>query len=389
MGPRLVAEQANPLPAQAAEPVRHATPGDVEIRAIYFTGLMAGSAHGRELAVDWRAHGGNAVVFDIKDADGVNSFNSTQPLAGHRKYPDLTDLPAYVSWLHAHGLYAIARIAVFKDARLVKDHPELAVRSRSTGGPWIEVAKAGPTWTDPSLPAVQDYNINLALEVARAGVDEVQFDYIRFPVDGNQKDARFAYQATEPDTKRAEFISNFLYRAQQALKPTGVHLSIDVYGVTAWERAVDLNATGQDVVSLSYYCDVICPMIYPSHFFNFDGYTDPGDAPAHFIQAAMERFANITADTGVTVRPWLQAFAWRTKSFSPEYVQIQVETARAQHGDGFMLWNAENRYTDPDIAMTTMNADPSRYFSGGFPYAITDTTPLPPPKTVAGRAAHK
>lgn len=360
-----------PAGAQQAQNTRHPTSRDIEIRAIYFTGLMAGSPHGKQIAAQWRAEGGNAVVFDVKDSDGPVSFNSSLPLAGHMKRPYIPDLPEWVSWLHTHGLYAIARIAVFKDERLVHEHPELAVRSRSTGGVWLENGK--PTWTDPSLPAVQNYDIGLALEAANAGVDEVQFDYIRFPVDGNQKDARFAYQSTNPKAARADFISNFLYRAQQALKPSGVHISIDVYGVMAWARDVDLDATGQDVVSLAYFCDVMCPMIYPSHFFgNFDGISDPGDAPQHFIQAGMEKFNAITQDTGVIIRPWLQAFGWRTKTFGPNYILIQVETERAQRGSGFMLWNAGNRYKVPDQAMPTMVAGGTKYFEGGFPYAIVN-----------------
>jgi len=349
---------------------RHPTPPNLEIRAIYFTGLMAGSPHGRLIAATWRAEGGNAVVFDIKDADGPVSFNANLPLAGHLKHPAIKDLPQWVAWLHQHGLYAIARIAVFKDQRLVHEHPELAVHSRSTGGVWLENGK--PAWTDPSLPAVQTYNIQLAQAVAAAGVDEIQFDYIRFPVDGNQKDTRFAYQATHPQTPRADFISNFLYKAQQALRPSGVHISVDVYGVMAWARDSDLNATGQDVVSLAYYCDVMCPMIYPSHFFgNFDGYKDPGDAPQHFIQAGMERFNAITRDTGVTIRPWLQAFRWRTPTFGPDYIKIQVATERAHNGGGFMLWNANNVYTAPNQAMPAMMAGGTKYFQGGFPYAVT------------------
>lgn len=364
--------------APAPSSGRHPTPPNLEIRAIYLTGLMAGSPHGRRLAQQWRAEGGNAVVFDVKDSDGPISFNSDLPLASHLKHPYIANLQEWVQWLHQQGLYAIARIAVFKDERLVHEHPELAVHSRSTGGVWLENGK--PTWTDPSLLAVQNYNVALAVEVADAGVDEIQFDYIRFPVDGNQKDARFAYQSGDPKAMRADFISNFLYRAHEALQPSGVHISIDVYGVMAWARNVDLNATGQDVVSLAYFCDVMSPMIYPSHFFgDFDGYMDPGDAPEHFIQAGMERFNSITQDTGVVIRPWLQAFAWRTKSFGPNYILIQVATERAQHGGGFMLWNAGNVYKAPAVAMPEMMAGGAKYFLGGFPYAAP-AAPVPAPK---------
>lgn len=348
------------------------TPANTEIRAIYFTGLMAGSPHGKKIAEAWRNVGGNAVVFDIKDEDGIVTFNSQLPWAGHRHHPYIHDLRAWVEWLHAHGLYAIARQAVFKDKYLFQTHPELTVQSRSTGKGWLE--NGDPAWMDPSLPAVQKYNIDLAKEVAEAGVDEIQFDYIRFPVDGNQKDCLFHYQASQPSAKRADFISNYLYRAQQALKPSGVHISIDVYGVMAWARDVDLDATGQDIVALSYYCDVLCPMIYPSHFFhNFDGYADPGDAPEHFIHVSLDRFNQATQDTGVIIRPWLQAFAWHTRIFGPNYIRVQVETARTMHADGFMLWNARNVYNAPEAAMPSMMATPGQFVTGGYPYSVAQS----------------
>jgi hypothetical protein len=370
-----------PLLAQATLtfPARRPTPSKIEIRAIYFTGVMAGSRHGRVLARQWRALGGNAIVFDVKDSDGPISFNSPLPLASHLRHPYIENLPAWVAWLHRHGLYAIARLAVFKDQRLAAAHPELAVRSRSGGGVWME-RRAPTEWLDPSLPAVQHYDIGIAREVAASGVDEIQFDYIRFPVGGNQRDARFAYQAAAPATPRADFISAFLRRAQAALKPSGVHISIDVYGVTAWARPEDLRSTGQNIAQLAPYCDVICPMIYPSHFFgDFDGYKDPGDAPRHFIQAGMERFNAVTRGTGVVIRPWLQAFAWRTRSFGPNYILTEVATEHEFHGGGFMLWNAGNIYKVPAIAMPEMMAQKARYFDGAFPYPIQPAAAAPTP----------
>ncbi len=369
------------LAAQAPAMVsgRRPTPPNLEIRAIYFTGIMAGSPHGRALARQWRAEGGNAIVFDVKDSDGPISFNSPLPLASHLRHPYIGSLPAWVAWLHGHGLYAIARLAVFKDQRLAAAHPELAVRSRSTGGVWEE--RGAPTqWLDPSLPAVQQYDIALAQEAAAAGVDEIQFDYIRFPVGGNQRDAQFAYQATAPATPRADFIRDFLRRAQAALEPTGVHISIDVYGVTAWARPEDLKSTGQDIAQLAPFCDVICPMIYPSHFFgDFDGYKDPGDAPRHFIQAGMERFDAVTRGSRAVIRPWLQAFAWRTRSFGPNYILTEVATEHEYHGGGFMLWNAGNVYKAPAIAMPEMMAHKASYFNASFPYPVQAPAGAPAP----------
>ncbi|MGH9507477.1 MAG: putative glycoside hydrolase, partial [Terriglobales bacterium] len=244
------------VPAAVTAPDgRIPTRKDAEIRALYLTGVVAGMPKGKRLAEKWRREGGNAIVFNLKDANGVVSFNSGLPLANHYRHPYIGSLHAWVQWLHQHGLYVIAREDLFKDLRLVKAHPELAVRSRSTGGPWYH-----GWYSDPSLPAVQRYNLALAKKAAEAGVDEIQLDYVRFSVRGNQKDAAYYYQKAHPRWTRADVITQFVSQVRQELKPYDVHLSLDVFGVTGWERPQDVANTGQDIAALSRYCDILCPM---------------------------------------------------------------------------------------------------------------------------------
>jgi hypothetical protein len=377
---------------------------DFEVRAIYLTGVMAGSEHGQRIVRHWRDVGGNAVVFDIKDSDGIVNIAFDHPLAtGQRHY--IPDLPKFVHFVHSQNMHAIARIAIFRDEHLVATHPELAVKSRKTGQAWRENGKL--VWTDPSNPKVQDYDIALAKFVAQSGVDEVQFDYVRFPAEGDQKDALFTFQGDQPvaeapepvasaaaavedkavgstageatsnlkkakhhdqvnaerhGMQRSDVIANFLDRAYAQIHPTGVLLSLDVFGIMAWQRPVDLAHTGQDIVAMAKHCDVLSPMIYPSHFFGMDGIAHPGDEPEHFIGESMDRFKLITKDSGVVIRPWLQAFAWRTKTYSPHYVEVQIEVAKQKGGIGFLFWNANNDYSKPYTAMPEMKAAKSRYF---------------------------
>jgi len=388
---------------------------DFEVRAIYLTGVMAGSDHGMRIIRHWREVGGNAVVFDIKDSDGIVNIAFDNPLAtGQRHY--IPDLPKFVHFLHSENMHAIARIAIFRDEHLVTTHPELAVKSHSTGQPWRENGKL--VWTDPSNPKVQDYDIALAKFVAQAGVDEVQFDYVRFPAEGDQKDAVFAFQAQHPepnckdgvcplsttvgpptdrpktkkDLLRSEVIADFLKRAYAQIHPTGALFSLDVFGIMAWQRPVDLSHTGQDIVAMAKHCDVLSPMIYPSHFFGMDGIARPGDAPEHFIGESMDRFMAITKDSGVVIRPWLQAFAWRTKTYSPQYIEVQAEVAKQKGGIGFLFWNANNDYSKSYTAMPEMRAakNKDRYFRGDEvgvkpdPVAATPVAVIAPP--VAGNA---
>jgi hypothetical protein len=323
---------------------------------------MAGSAKGLEIVRTWRAAGGNSVVFDIKDSDGSVSVPTGLALAPEQKSYPIRNLAKFTGYLHSQGLHGIARIAVFRDEMLVTNHPELAVQSRSQGGAWRENGKL--VWTDSSNPKVWEYNIGLAKFAAEHGADEIQFDYVRFPAEGDQKDARFLFEAGHPEWQRSDAIGSFLKQAQAELKPSGVLFSLDVFGVMAWQRAIDLSHTGQDIPQMAKYCDVLSPMIYPSHFFGMDGYTSPGDAPEHFIGEAMERFRKVTAGSGVVLRPWLQAFGWKTKSYSPEYIRIQVAVAHAKGGDGFLFWNANNDYSKPYSAMPEMRQDKAKYFRG-------------------------
>jgi hypothetical protein len=349
------------IPGMLSAPIVEHTipvPRDFEVRAIYLTGIMAASDHGIRIIKHWREVGGNAVVFDIKDSDGSVNIPFEHPLLGeHKVY--IHDVPKFVHFLHQQNMHAIARIAMFRDEHLVVTHPELAVQSRKNHTAWRENGKL--VWTDSSNSKVQDYDIALAKHVAQLGVDEIQFDYVRFPAEGDQKDAQFVFQTEHPDWKRTDVITNFLKKAYGELHPTGVLLSLDVFGVMAWQRQVDLSHTGQDIVGMAKYCDVLSPMIYPSHFFGMDGIEHPGDEPAHFIGESMDRFEQITHPdgnraTGVVIRPWLQAFHWRTRTYSPEYIKIQVETARAKGGIGFLFWNAANDYSKPYEAMPEMKA---------------------------------
>ena len=196
---------------------------------------------------------------------------------------------------------------------------------------------------------------------------------MRFPAEGDQKDASFVFQTEHPDWHRSDVIVDFLKHAYAELHPTGALLSLAIFGIMAWQRPVDLAHTGQDIVAMAKYCDVLSPMIYPSHFFGMDGIAHPGDAPEHFIGESMVRFESITKGSGVVIRPWLQAFRWRTKTYSPKYIEVQVQTAKDKGGIGFLFWNAANDYSKPYAAMPEMIAAKGKYFRGDELPAVART----------------
>jgi hypothetical protein len=127
---------------------------------------------------------------------------------------------------------------------------------------------------------------------------------------------------------------------------------------------------------MARFCDILSPMIYPSHFFGMEGYDRPGDQPEHFIGESMERFHALTKDTGTKLRPWLQAFAWRTKSYSAGYILTQIRVAKENGGIGYLFWNAGNDYSKPFVAMTELRGSLGRPGPGGQPQTSEAIRPL-------------
>jgi hypothetical protein len=316
----------------------------VPARTLYYTGKSITSTKLLAQIPNYKAAGINAVCFDVKDIPGTISYNSKVPIVnelGSDKYNYTDDMTKIVRFLKSHDIYVIARIACFRDIHVTKKRPDWAIRSASTGGIW-ELGK-GEIWLDPTNKYAQDYTIEVAKEAAALGVDEIQFDYIRFPTSGDQNDAIFAYSYGK--MSRQETIRDFLKRAYTELQPFKVLVSIDIFGVVAWGYKGDIQRTGQDIAMLAPYCDVISPMLYPSHFNdNFRGYKKPGDNPYYFIAEGVKRVQEKAPDTAV--RPWLQAFAWRVTNYNPEYIQKQIKASLDTNASGYLFWNAKNQYSE-------------------------------------------
>jgi hypothetical protein len=287
----------------------------------------------------------NAIVFDIKDVTGIVHIKSRVKEAVEYNFSQkgsIDNLPKLIRECRANGIYIIARIAVFHDHLLWASDPSSRIKSKSTGNEWNP--KSREKWCDPSSRKVQDYNIALAVEVAEAGVDEIQFDYIRFPTLGDRSDAVFAY--SDGKMERFEVITHFLQKAHERISKAGAFLSIDIFGVVAWGKDIDINSTGQQIQLLAKHCDVISPMLYPSHFNdNFDGFKKPGDRPYHFIFEGCKKVKELAGDQ-VIIRPWLQAFAWNVSSFNAAYINEQVRASNDSGAYGYLFWNASNRYNE-------------------------------------------
>lgn len=331
--------------------------GNVEPNPTYIKGLyMTYSAVGHE---GLRAHALNlidatelnAVVVDIKGDKGLLSYQSdvlTATLIGANSAPTIRDWRAFMQDMQARNIYTIARIVVFKDNYLARAHPEWAVKT-STGELWLDREEL--PWLEAFHEGVWDYNIALAVEAARRGFDEVQFDYVRFPTDGSLSSIVYSRPIDDAEVRKAA-INGFLAKANQALKPYPTKLAVDVFGYTTWHRG-DFRI-GQDISEMAAYLDVLSPMLYPSTYdHGLDGlpqYSFAIDYPYEIVYESMIRAMSRVKATNpnIIVRPWIQDFpdyGFDRRTYTPDEIREQMFASYDSGGGGWMLWDPRVKYT--------------------------------------------
>ena len=316
-------------------------------RALYLSFYGAGSRALREAALSLIGSTElNALVIDVKGDRGMVSIRSSAPLAaevGAQKLITVKDARALVGSLHEKGIYAIARIVVFKDDLLAVARPELAVKTVS-GQVWRD--RENLAWADPFNKTVWDYNIDLAVDAARAGFDEIQFDYVRFPDAGG-----LVFSMPNNQQARVAAVSGFLAKARERLVPYNVFLSADVFGYVSWNT--DDTGIGQKLDSMARHLDYVSPMLYPSGFqFGIPGVANPVQQPYQIVSLTLEKARERTGLPAVRFRPWLQAFrdyAFGGVPFGGEQIRAQIDAAEAFGSNGWMLWNPRNVYSSDGL----------------------------------------
>jgi hypothetical protein len=283
----------------------------------------------------------NTIELDVKDENGDIAFLANVPLArklgaAKRYYnPQLA-----VAKVHAAGLYLIGRVVTFEDPALSAGAPQLAVH-RADGSRWTN--RAGLGWTNPYDHRVWKYNVDVAEQAARLGFDEIQFDYVRFPSDGDISQIRYPGEHAQPMDWT---IPMFLKYARARLKPLGVRLSVDVFGLSATR---DLGI-GQFPRRLAPFVDTIYPMVYPSHYVSGEyNIIDPDSRPGTTVAYSLRDFRDKLSGRKAKLIPWLQDFSLG-RAYSLADVQDQIQAARLEHVKGFMLWNPAGVYTEKALS---------------------------------------
>ncbi len=306
----------------------------------------------------------NSIIVDVKDDEGYITYNSSLAKAEemgavHYRF----NIETLLRKAHEKGIYVIGRIPVFKDSILYNyENGKYALKDKTTGTTWgklfeVEDEETGDIsyeqrefWVDPFSEFVWQYNVSIAEELQDLGVDEVQFDYIRFPTDGDLSKIDYTY--SRPDMLKIEALESFLVMSREKIT---IPISTDLYGFNSWYRMGNWN--GQNIEMVSNYVDVISPMYYPSHF--------PGeflkDLP--YLERAEEiyregtkRSSRIVGNRSL-IRPYIQAFLMG-KELNMEddeyamYLNVQIKGSEESDSSGFSLWNASNRYYMVDDSFT-------------------------------------
>jgi hypothetical protein len=333
--------RANEAPAgQAttppAPPKPEPRPYPDEMRGVHVTMALA-SLEGRfDEYLALTSEGLNTIELDVKDENGLVGFRARVPLArkigSARTYYDPAEI---VEKVRAKGVYLVGRVVVMEDPLLSTQRPNYAILNPD-GRVWHNSAGLG--WANPYDERVWKYNVDIAVEAAKAGFDEIQFDYIRFPTDGNIDSAVYAGQRKE---KKHATIARFLEYARGRLEPLAVRMSADVFGLSATRNM----GIGQTPRRLARHLDAIYPMVYPSHYGPGElGLADPNAEPGRTVALSLRDFAADLTGQKTRLVPWLQDFSLG-REYSKDDVRLQILAARDASADGFLLWNPSGIYT--------------------------------------------
>ncbi len=329
-------------------------PERIKVKGIYVTGPTAGSASVDDLIRLIDETELNTMVIDVKNDEGQITYQmdleTAQDMDACVSY--IGDMESLMATLKEHGIYTIARIVCFKDPYLAQNYPDLALK-KADGTPLTDAY--GLAWVNPCKEEVWEYLTEVAAAAADAGFDEIQYDYMRFPI-GSDADAADYGIAMESGTKE-QMITDFLTYASEKLHEKGIVVTADVFG-TIIGNDVDIERVGQDYTALAGTVDVLSPMVYPSHYgTGVYGYRVPDAEPYGTVLAALndsagELLALEEADRAI-VRPWLQAFTatWVDGhiSYGGEQIRQQIQAVYDAGYEEWILWNSRNHYSSDGL----------------------------------------
>lgn len=320
-------------------------PEQIEAKGIYLTAYSAANEAKRNEMIELiNKTELNSVVIDIKDYTGNILYDSQIDLINELGLEDnrLSDVRALIDIFHQHDIYVIARQTVFQDPILAEKKQEWAIKSKR-GGIWRD--DKGLAWVDPTKQEVWKYNEEIAKEATGFGFDEIQFDYVRFPSDGNMSDVVY----TNGEKERYEVMGEFYAFLGQAFEKEPVWISLDLFGFVM-ERH-DGMSIGQRLEDAAPHVDYISPMMYPSHYPpGHLGLENPAASPGIVIENGMKKGMPYFEGKKAKARPWLQAFNIGAV-YGATNIRAQIDAVERYTDGGWLLWNAANRYSEAGLLL--------------------------------------
>lgn len=327
-----------------------------KVRGIYVTGPTAGTEKMDDIINLINETELNAIVLDVKDDAGNISFKMDNEMVINTGacIPYIPDIQALMKKLKDNNIYVIARIPCFKDPTLAAACPELSLRTLS--GEYITDAN-GNAWVNPCKEEVWNYIISIADSCAELGFDEIQLDYVRFPVGMNAEQAY--YGAPTDDESRQQYINTFIESVTSALHQKNIPVTADVFG-TIIRSEIDSHHIGQSYTKLAESLDCVCPMIYPSHYASGEFGLETPDANPHetiylALKGSKDVLFQIQNDNCAVIRPWLQAF---TASWVEGYIEYdgaairqEIDAVYEAGYDEWILWNSKSNYTSEGLVL--------------------------------------
>ena len=354
------------LPEEPAKPsVAHVKTPDA-VKAVYMSQCAAGTPSFRESLIKLLDETElNAIVIDIRDYTGKIAFPTENPILKDMVSEDCgaRDMKAFLQLLHDKNIYVIGRITVFQNPYYTKLHPEQAVQHKN-GGVWKD--RKGLAFVDVAAQPYWDTVVELAKESHAIGFDEINFDYVRYPSDGDM--AAAVYIKRDGKTKQ-QLLEDFFKYLHDKLEPTGMATSADLFGMTT-TNTDDLNI-GQVLERALPYFDYIGPMVYPSHYpSGFHGYKDVNANSYGIIYFSMSEAVRRTLATTTSIesmaytrigtstpavyskpsypaskmRPWLQDFDYPVE-YTPAMVKEQIDANTKAGLNSYMFWDPGNKYS--------------------------------------------
>jgi hypothetical protein len=352
-----VVQQAQPNvnPEDRLKPVNKLDPQKdaPKVKGVYATAHSAGGSRLNTLLKLMDDTELNSIVVDVKDDWGYITYHTGNPELQEMDTTQniIADMPKLMSTLKEHDVYPIARVVVFKDTVLAKKRPDLSFLNED-GSLWGNGKNPPDSFVNPYKKEVWDYNIAIAKEAAKSGFKEIQFDYVRFPEGFEKRADTLKYD--KDDRSRIDVVAEFVKYAREQLTPLGIRVSVDIFGYAASVPAAE--GIGQDFEKISQNVDVICPMIYPSHYSTgWFGSKVPDAQPYVTIEGATKdthKKLDPLQSLKPVIRPWIQDFTATWVSghirYGKQEVEAQIKALKDNGVDEFLLWNAVNTYT-PDV----------------------------------------